>query len=405
MGDRIVRVRVEGVRTLAKLDVPLRPLTVLIGENGAGKSTFVEILEILRRLPDPNFMRDLTGAHGGMSALLRDGESRITLGLDVEPGSPGDLLGYSISLLRTASGFPAIDRERLLLGQQVCIEREGPTVRILDQAKGRLVDVPEVRPDQPLIGAYGNLPPQQAIGRMKRALEGITVYLPYSVYPSWSGWSGGRNQRSPLRESTTLVRVEKLDRYGENLASAYQALRNDFGPEHWRQTLEYVRLGLGDSIEDVPVVVDPGGGRVALALKFKELRQNVPAVGIPDGMLAYLAHVALYRLAGGESLIAFDEPDLHLHPRLIARVVGFFEELSEERPVILTTHSDRVLDCLAEPEKAVVLMELDAERRAELKWPDAPALRRWIDRFAGFAELRSGGQEASFFTAAGPGEA
>ena len=46
--DRITRLYVEGLRTLADLSLPLDGLTVLIGENGSGKSSILEACEILR---------------------------------------------------------------------------------------------------------------------------------------------------------------------------------------------------------------------------------------------------------------------------------------------------------------------------------------------------------------------
>lgn len=54
--DRITRVRIRNVRAIVSLDLELtQPITVLIGENGSGKSTILECLELLRRAADPNF--------------------------------------------------------------------------------------------------------------------------------------------------------------------------------------------------------------------------------------------------------------------------------------------------------------------------------------------------------------
>ena len=46
----LTRFHVENFRCLRAVDVPLRPLTVLIGPNDSGKSAF---LEAVRRLFDP----------------------------------------------------------------------------------------------------------------------------------------------------------------------------------------------------------------------------------------------------------------------------------------------------------------------------------------------------------------
>jgi predicted ATPase len=44
----ITRVQVKNFRNLADIDVQLGPLTVLVGRNGTGKSTFLDVLRFVR---------------------------------------------------------------------------------------------------------------------------------------------------------------------------------------------------------------------------------------------------------------------------------------------------------------------------------------------------------------------
>ena len=41
------RVKIQGFRSLVSLDVPVHPLTVLIGDNDSGKSTFLKAVELI----------------------------------------------------------------------------------------------------------------------------------------------------------------------------------------------------------------------------------------------------------------------------------------------------------------------------------------------------------------------
>jgi predicted ATPase len=127
--------------------------------------------------------------------------------------------------------------------------------------------------------------------------------------------------------------------------------------------------------------------------------RQVPAAQLSDGMLAYLAFVALFRLqAERPSLVALDEPDLHLHPRLLMRVLDMFESMAQDNPVLVATHSDRLLDGLSDPAKSVVLCELDENQATRLVRPDPKALRDWLERYRGLGEIRGAGHEASIFT-------
>ena len=47
--DRIRRISVKGLRCLEDVTLELGEMTVLIGENGSGKSSIVEACELLRR--------------------------------------------------------------------------------------------------------------------------------------------------------------------------------------------------------------------------------------------------------------------------------------------------------------------------------------------------------------------
>jgi energy-coupling factor transporter ATP-binding protein EcfA2 len=79
--DRVIELRVAGLRAIDQLTLPLDGLTVLMGENGAGKSTLVvEALELLRKAATAHaFVSDvLVQQHGGLrGALLRHGARHV----------------------------------------------------------------------------------------------------------------------------------------------------------------------------------------------------------------------------------------------------------------------------------------------------------------------------------------
>ncbi|MBP6743216.1 MAG: ATP-binding protein, partial [Deltaproteobacteria bacterium] len=117
------------------------------------------------------------------------------------------------------------------------------------------------------------------------------------------------------------------------------------------------------------------------------------------GTLAYLAWVALYRAPRPEppALLAFDEPELHLHPHLLMRVLDFLESLGQSSSVLVATHSDRLLDGLSRPAQQAVLCELDARGQTQLRRPNQEALDRWMERYRGIGDLRSAGHDASIW--------
>jgi len=116
----------------------------------------------------------------------------------------------------------------------------------------------------------------------------------------------------------------------------------------------------------------------------------LPAHALSDGQLAWLCFVALYRLDSERSLLGFDEPELHMHPELLVRVVQLFEEMARSHPVVIATHSDVLLDALTEPARSVRVCELE-DGATRLRQLDAATLGRWMQRYRGVGHLRSEG--------------
>jgi len=398
--DRLCYMRVRGLRVLEDARLDLVGLTVLIGENGTGKSSILEALEILRRVAaSANSLQELYGIHGGVPQLLRSGAQRLVFEVGASGGT-GPLV-YEISFARVGDQL-AIESERLDQGPVGdepgplhVLERVSGTTRVFDTAQRKLVDV-RIPPDRPLLSSFGVLPPQPAIARMVSLLSRIRVHVPFDTTPPWIS-QDARRQRTPMRTSVVVEPAEGVTRLGANLANAWMRLRNEHDEAHWRDTMEYVRLGLGPDVESVQLRPDPGGGNIGLQVKFARVREPVPAHSLSDGMLAYLAFVALCRQGEEASLFAFDEPETHLHPLLLVRVLQMLDELAERRPVVLATHSDRLLDALAEPAAAAVLCELAGDRSTRLLRPDPAALGTWMERFRGIGHLRSEGYERQVF--------
>ncbi len=86
--DRIVSATIKGLRSIREVIFGLDGLVTLIGENGSGKSTIIEALEILRRATWPMFSTELHSIHGGPFSLWRDGTKLVEIGarLQIDDG-------------------------------------------------------------------------------------------------------------------------------------------------------------------------------------------------------------------------------------------------------------------------------------------------------------------------------
>lgn len=396
MGNRIAALRVRGLRTLADTELTLDGLTVLIGPNSSGKSSIIEACEIVRKLAQPEFLRTFNEIHGGLPGLLRHGERELMLGVSITSDDQPDL-EYSITITRGPLGHARIAAERLdaisdMGGTQLMLERRADGRVMVSDGSAEVVERGALQAEQtiPSVAGSGRLG-SPALDRVHTALSSIEVHCPVDVLSTWIGASLQRE--SSLRQSRPLMQVERLGLEGRNLVNAFFQLKNSQNAESWRETMRYIQLGLGDDVEDVVLKVDPAGGALALWLQYRSFPDPVSARFLSDGTLAWLAFVALFRMSGPGGLLAFDEPESHIHPHLLMRVLDLFESMAHDRPVLLATHSDRLLDGLSEPAKSVVLCELDESRATRLRRPDPDALEKWLTDYRGIGDLRSAGYE------------
>lgn len=230
--------------------------------------------------------------------------------------------------------------------------------------------------------------PHEDCVRIMEALGGIEVHVPFELRPLWQ--QRQLDIRIGPRWPSMIERSHRLERYALNLPNAFHELRN-LGNGVWDRVIERARLGLGDDIRDFRL--SPSGrGSIELQVVLGSAPDEpMPAEYLSEGQLAYLAMLALVELDERRSVLAFDEPELHLHPALLSRVVWLLEDAAERAPVVLATHSDRLLDALDDPASSVVLCELDPQRAVQLRRPDAAKLADWLSSYRGLGSIRARG--------------
>lgn len=404
--DRITQLRISGLRAIEDLTLDLHGLTVLIGDNGTGKSSIIEALELLRLAAKPvTFVPDIINkGHGGLAALLRRGADQLRLGVTIEGAGPK--LEYEISFeLRGTS--PVISNERLDAYQDP--EGQKPASILVSNSSGFVVPNPsevavpripdehrlyQSRSADSLMLPYLGRHPHPAFQRAIQALSGIEVHVPFETRPLWQ--QSELELRIGPRWPSMVEHSTKLERYALNLPNAFQQLRN-MSDDVWNRVLARARLGLGDDVRSFRLTPS-GRGNIDLELVLGSAPDKpLAAAYLSEGQLAYLAFLALVELGTQRSVLAFDEPEIHLHPGLLTRVVWMLEEAAGLAPVVLATHSDRLLDALEDPLRSVVLCELDEHRTLRLRRPNKERLDDWLEDYRGLGSIRAEGYEPYVF--------
>ena len=110
---------------------------------------------------------------------------------------------------------------------------------------------------------------------------------------------------------------------------------------------------LYEGLTDFHVSVEGGSVQVF----FTEGDFSIPATRLSDGTLRYLCLLAILRDPDPPPFIAIEEPELGLHPDILPKIVDLMIDASERTQLVVTTHSDIIVNALTEFPEAVVVCE------------------------------------------------
>jgi predicted ATPase len=133
---------------------------------------------------------------------------------------------------------------------------------------------------------------------------------------------------------------------------------------------------LYEGIDDFEVIVEAGTVQVFL----QEGRWTVPATRLSDGTLRYLALLTVLCHPTPPPLVCIEEPELGLHPDILPHLASLLQDAATRTQLVVTTHSDILVDALTETPEAVLVCEKH-EGATTIRRLDANELRPWLEKY------------------------
>ena len=106
-------------------------------------------------------------------------------------------------------------------------------------------------------------------------------------------------------------------------------------------------------------------------------------------MVAYLCLLVSVVHPLHRGVLALDEPDAHLHPSALRRLMALAQESHADRALLITTHSNALLDELRDPAASVRIVEPSPDG-ARIRRLDPDALAAWRSEYS-LSDLRRTG--------------
>lgn len=352
--------------------IDLQALNLLIGPNGTGKSNFIEAIALMRSAPRD--YREVTRKGGGVAEWIWKGQSQEAASVDWVVAYPKGLmpLRHRLAFRALAQAF-ALDDERVeneqpQTGQQDAYfyyryQQGQPVVNVHNQGhRGLARD--SIEPDRSILAQRRDPETYPELAWLAMNYERMRIYRE---------WTFGRKAvfREPQRAD---VRNDILEEDFSNLGLFLNRLKTRH-PAAARAILGGL-TDLYDGIADFNVLIE--GGTVQVF--FTEGDFVIPATRLSDGTLRWLCLLAILCDPEPPPLVCIEEPELGLHPDVLPKVADLLKVASQRTQLIVTTHSDILVDAVSDRPEAVVICERH-EGKTEMTRLSATELGAWLDRY------------------------
>lgn len=363
--DKFEHISIKGFRRLQDIELEMRDLVVMIGANGSGKTSFLDVLSLLAASASGNLQNTLQ-LKGGLNEILTRGKAQeleLKISMKIPDEKP---MKYSLAL--SPKGLSYEVKDETLTQQRKRNQREpfkyieshgGLDIKYFQEGSGLL------RPTwdhNPLETSLFQVPKMyREPENLRKSLASCTYYGPLDV-----------SEKSPIRRPQAMRPAKLPGARGEDLISCLYDLR-----ETDRDRFEMVENIISAAFPDFERLNFPpvAAGILSMTWTDKNFSQPIYIHELSEGTLRFLWLVTLLQSQNLTTITLLDEPEVSLHPELLRHLVYLMREASKHTQLIVATHSDRLIKFL-EPQE-VLICDLE-EGEAKMTWADTLNLEQWL---------------------------
>ena len=346
-------------------ELALEPLNVLIGPNGSGKSNLIHVLALLK-----------AAATDLAAATQENGDATHWIWRH-GTGSPGsasvnaafsdkeaERLEYDLAFA-SHNLEPFVVRERLRDAEQQYLLRStlgaGDAYLFGEDGKSHSMGRPQA--DRSVLSQAKQTFGYPELRRTQEAFTKLSIYR---------DWAIGRSAPARRPQTPSLGSAVLNDDAG-NLGLVLNQLNQDH--EAKNRLLDALRE-LYDNITDFRVNIEHDSVKIVLS----EGDVEIPAARLSDGTLRYLCLLAILCHPRPPPVVCLEEPEIGLHPDILPGLADLLKDASTRCQLIVTTHSDVLVDRLSDTPESVVVCEKH-DGQTQMRRLESDALKQRLERY------------------------
>ncbi|MFP8645019.1 AAA family ATPase [Priestia aryabhattai] len=345
------RIKLNGYKSILDLDLKLRPLNVLIGANGSGKSNFISFFKLLNHLVNEN-LQNAVAKSGGANTLFYFGTKttdQIKFNLHFKQNS------YHVV-------WEVSDDSRLYFSSE--------TLGFLGDGY-----------DTPLLTGLGAGHYETELRKESKRYPHKTIIADHVIH-NLNGWKvyhfHDTSDTSKMKQACSVNDNKYFREDASNLAAFLYAMKQN-QPENYKSVLQTVQL-VAPFIKDfnlAPMELDKD--KIRLTWLHTESDDYFDVSQLSDGTLRFICIAVLLLQPKLPYTVILDEPELGLHPFAINVLASLLESVSKKTQIIISTQSLLLLDNF-EPEDIIVVDYID--NTSKFRRLNSDDLTDWLDEYS-----------------------
>ena len=339
----ISQISIKNYKSIKELDLELGRVTVLIGENGCGKSNILEAIALCSAATDDRLDHEFLSSRG---IRIPDDARFMRSAFDAQDVSD-DILITVVGMEELVGENNANERKQFqcvlhesdnsaystwtnILSNK--LDRSEPTIAALLKKFGEIRNIPESLDTITEIVQEIN-----TFHRLRLGLPNLQGFLIYSP------------ENSSLRTFETEEQIQPLGIKGEGLFKLLTVLSSEENKD--RLTEIKNELMLLDWFEDFNLASGVSTGERNIKIRDKYLDESLSYFtqkSANEGFLFLLFYFTLFISRETPSFFAIDNIDASLNPKLCSRLLKELASLAKkhDKQAIVTTHNPAILDGL-----------------------------------------------------------
>jgi len=336
----------------------LKPLNVLIGANGSGKSNLICCIELMRstRTDFDQHIRDKGGVREwiGKNSPLAEGSIRLLFS-ESEKYSQAKEVSHELFLNNHSNGS-AFLREEFYQGES-SLDLSEYHLKVPGKSA---IDLANSIPNVYALSEK-NWANHQIIYRIRLRYDDILIYKDVNV---------------PLLRGPQRVIPDSID-IKEDFSNLTAFVKHVFNSQPRKQRLLDELQNFSESVTNFSVNSITEDWE---QLEFNEEGIKISSDRISDGTLRYLCLLAILCNPDPPPLICIEEPELGLHPDVLGGLAELLIEASTRTQLIVTTHSDILVEAMTETPESVVVCEKN-DGKTEMHRLTQGEVEPWLDKY------------------------